>query len=346
MLKNLIFAHAFLFLLFSCSDKTDTKRNIHIQVQGKALLHEDVKLKISHLGDFDSIHVMMWDKQLDFEMKDTASILIKGLPDRLIDCKIQLHVFHDESVFRSNRLTLKLFPAQESQELNYEVVDERPHARDAYTQGLKLVDGVFFESAGLYGESDIRKVNPLTGEVLTKIEVDPNVFAEGLTVFGDSVFQLTWREHKGYIYNKDDYSFIGEFTYPHEGWGIDADEQFLYVSDGSSTIRLWNPKTCSAVTSYKVRDHNKEYDQLNELEVVGDFIWANVYTTNTILKIEKSTGAVVGRLDLTGLLKDEDRHHDTDVLNGIAYDSEKEVFYVTGKKWSKLFTIRLLQKVI
>jgi glutamine cyclotransferase len=222
----------------------------------------------------------------------------------------------------------------------YEVVNTFPHDPGAFTQGLVFSDGVLFESTGLNGQSSLRRVALETGEVLKQRDIDAQYFAEGLALFDGRLIQLTWRNGVGFVYDKDSFEPLGNFTYPNEGWGLTQDGTHLIMSDGSSTLRFLDPHTFEVVREVAVTSEGQPVVRLNELEYVAGEIWANVWQTDAIARIDPATGAVRGWIDLSGLLPAEERAA-ADVLNGIAYDAAGDRLFVTGKLWPTLFEIRV-----
>jgi glutamine cyclotransferase len=224
----------------------------------------------------------------------------------------------------------------------FTIVNTYPHDRRAFTQGLVFTDGVLFEGTGLRGQSTLRQVVLQTGEVLQSHTLSGSLFGEGITVFGDRIIQLTWQSHVGFVYDKQTFAQLAEFTYPTEGWGLTHDGKRLIMSDGTSTLYLLDSETFVEVRRLHVHDDNGPVVRLNELEYVKGEIYANVWQTDRIARIDPDTGRVVGWIDLTGLLAPEDRQPQVDVLNGIAYDAVHDRLFVTGKLWPKLFEIRLV----
>jgi len=226
----------------------------------------------------------------------------------------------------------------------YEVVATYPHARDAFTQGLIFQDGQLWESTGQYGESSLRKVDLKTGKVLRKVDVPDEFFAEGMTALNGKVYQLTWQERKGFIYDADSFKQLGEFAYQGQGWGLTHDGQMLIMSDGTNQLRFLDPNTLQVTRTIAIMDNGEPLSQLNELEYVKGEIYANIWQTDKIVKFSPQTGKVLGWIDLTGLLPTRDYTPETDVLNGIAYDANTDRLFVTGKLWPRLFEIRLVKK--
>lgn len=231
-----------------------------------------------------------------------------------------------------------------AQAYGYEIKNVYPHDRSAFTQGLIYKDGILWESTGQYGSSSLRKVDLKTGSVLKTISVPRDYFAEGMTVFRDKVFQLTWQNNKGFIYSPDDLSKVGEFRYTGEGWGLTHDADSLILSDGTNQIRFLDPDTFAVRRTVSVFEDRQPLEELNELEYVKGEIYANVWQTDRIVRIDPRDGRLVGTVDLSGLLPAADRDAQTDVLNGIAYDEQGDRLFVTGKNWPKLFEIRLVKK--
>ncbi len=226
----------------------------------------------------------------------------------------------------------------------YDVVNIYPHDPGAFTQGLVFLDGALLESTGLNGQSTLRKVELKTGRVLKQVEVPEQYFAEGLTVLGDKVFQLTWQNHKGFVYDLDSFRLEKEFAYEGEGWGLTTDGQWLILSDGTDQIRFLDPVTFEIRRMIHVQYQDRPVDRLNELEYIKGEIFANVWGADYVVRIDPATGKVIGVIDFTGLLAAQDRTVNTDVLNGIAYDATEDRLFVTGKKWPKLFEVRLKLK--
>jgi glutamine cyclotransferase len=226
----------------------------------------------------------------------------------------------------------------------YEVRHVYPHDPAAFTQGLIFRDGILWESTGLNGESSLRKVELETGRVIKKVDVAAQFFAEGMTVFRGRVYQLTWQSQKGFIYDPETFQQLGEFAYTGEGWGLTHDKDYLIMSDGTNRIRFLDPTTFETKRTVSVSLDGRPVNELNELEYIKGEIYANVWQTDRVVRIEPQTGKVVGLIDLTGLLPAADRTASTDVLNGIAYDEANDRLFVTGKLWSKLFEIRLVKK--
>ena len=225
-----------------------------------------------------------------------------------------------------------------------EVVHNFPHDRAAFTQGLVFLDGYLLESTGLKGRSSLRKVELASGRVLQQVRLSEEYFAEGLAVLGTNIFQLTWQNGKCLVYDLATFNKRREFSYSGEGWGLTTDGQSLIMSDGSERLRFLDPKTFKATRTITVAAAGRPLKRLNELEYVKGEIFANIWGSDIIARIDPATGKVLGLIDCTGLLSMTDYDSTTDVLNGIAYDSRSGRLFVTGKHWPKLFEIRLKPK--
>ncbi|MFA6229137.1 MAG: glutaminyl-peptide cyclotransferase [Rhodanobacter sp.] len=227
----------------------------------------------------------------------------------------------------------------------YKIVHVYPHDTSAYTEGLFYRDGYLYESTGEQGESTVRKVQLETGKVLQTHDVPSQYFGEGIVDWKGKLVQLTWKSETGFVYDLDGFKLQHTFSYPGEGWALTRDSKHLYMSDGSSVLRILDPDTLKATGSITVMANGVPVTNLNELEWVKGEIYANIWLTNRIARIDPATGQVVGWIDLTGLF-DVNRLPEpgNDVLNGIAYDARHDRLFVTGKCWPKLFEIKLVKK--
>jgi glutamine cyclotransferase len=222
----------------------------------------------------------------------------------------------------------------------YTVVRTFPHDRDAFTQGLQFVDGEFYEGTGQNGRSSIRRVKIETGEVLQRRDLGPEHFGEGITVLGADLFQLTWQSGVAFVYDRVTFRPRRSFSYPGEGWGLTSDGTNLIMSDGTDALRILDPGTFKERRRLKVNAAGRPVDQLNELEYVKGEIYANVWQTDYVARIDPKTGRVTGWVDFSGLLTPRERLS-VDVLNGVAYDAAADRLFVTGKLWPKVFEVKL-----
>ena len=234
--------------------------------------------------------------------------------------------------------------ATRTPEYTFNIVHSFPHDSNAFTQGLAYRDGFLYEGTGLNGRSSLRKVCLDTGEVVQRINLAPELFGEGITLLKNEVIELTWQSHVGFVYNLRDFHLLRRFSYSGEGWGLTTNGREIFMSDGTSRIRVLDPITLAEKRHFTVRDGDTPIDQLNELEFVDGEIFANVWQTDRIARISPQTGKVVGWIDLKGLLSPIYRLAPGAVLNGIAYDPDRKRLFVTGKLWPNVFEITLVPK--
>jgi glutamine cyclotransferase len=223
---------------------------------------------------------------------------------------------------------------------SYTVVRVYPHDRSAFTQGLEYVGGFFYEGTGLNGQSSIRKVKLETGEVVQRHDVPAEYFGEGITIWKSNLIELTWRSQIALVYDLATLSQKRTFSYLGEGWGLTHDDTSLIMSDGSAALRFLDPVTFAERRRLMVTDGGLPVPHLNELELVKGEVYANLWQTNFIARIDPGTGVVIGWIDLTGLLSAADSRG-VEVMNGIAYDAAHDRLFVTGKLWPKLFEIKV-----
>ena len=226
---------------------------------------------------------------------------------------------------------------------SYQVVNSYPHDADAFTQGLLYVDGVLYESTGIKRTpSSLRQVDLTTGEVTQFLDVGSEYFGEGLVLWQDKLIQLTWQNRVAFVYDRDSFERLNTWEYDTEGWGITHNGRCLIMSDGSDTLFFRDPDTFTVVDTVTVQDQNGPVRLLNELEFINGEVWANVWQTNRIVRIDPVTGQVLGNIDFTGLLDPATLTQPADVLNGIAYDAANGRLFITGKLWPTLFEIELI----
>lgn len=226
----------------------------------------------------------------------------------------------------------------------YEVVATYPHLQSSYTQGLQFVDGVMWEGTGQHGHSRLQRINLTTGKAEVVAKLPDREFGEGITLLGDHIYQLTWTNNKAYVYDRNSGRRIKTHRYSGEGWGLTTDGTKLFMTDGSARISTIEPESFKRISSIIVTHKGNPIHLLNELEWIEGKIWANIYTTDKIVIIDPKTGIVEGIVDLEGILPESEYTPKTDVLNGIAYDNENKRIFVTGKNWSKLFEIKLIEQ--
>jgi glutaminyl-peptide cyclotransferase len=229
-------------------------------------------------------------------------------------------------------------------EYGVRVLDSYPHDKSSYTQGLFFYNNQLYESAGQYGESSFRKVKYQNGQILRILNFEAKYFIEGSCAYKGKVYILTWRERKGFVYDINDFKYLGEFKIATEGWGLTTDNKSLIMTDGSDNLIFMNPETFVVDSTLQVKMHGKPVNYLNELEYINGDIWANVYGEDYIVIIDKTTGRVKGKIDCSKLLPVTLRTYSTDVLNGIAYNPATKSLYFTGKYWPRLYKISIYKK--
>lgn len=231
------------------------------------------------------------------------------------------------------------------QTFGYEIVNTYKHDPKAFTQGLVFYNDFLYESTGLEGRSSLRKVELESGKVLQKFDLAPEVFAEGMTILNDKIYQISWQNGLAWEYDLNDFKMLREFHYSGQGWGLTNDGKNLFMSDGTHIIRVISPDKFETVRTISVfREDGEPLQSINELEWVKGEIWANIWQDSKIARIDAESGKVKGWIDFTDLVKEEMRTPNEDVLNGIAYDEKTDRIFITGKLWKKLFEIRLKAK--
>lgn len=240
-------------------------------------------------------------------------------------------------------IKLASIPHKETK-FGYQEVDSYPHDSKSFTQGLLYLDGKLYESTGLdrddpNSKSQLKIVDLKSGAVEKEITLEADVFGEGLTMLDGKLYQLTWRDNKVFVYDKN-LNLLNTFDYPNEGWGLTNDGKRLILSDGTSVLKFIDPKTFEVVSTLVVRQRNFRLRDLNELEFIDGYIYANVWHADFIAKISPASGKVVATIDLSGIHK----HGREDVLNGIAYDPDSGNWFVTGKLWPKVHEIKVVKK--
>ncbi len=228
---------------------------------------------------------------------------------------------------------------------SYRIINSYPHDPDAFTQGLAYEDGLLFEGTGLYGQSSLRRVDIRTGEVLKRVHIGDEFFAEGIAIWGERIIQLTWQSFKGFVWDKKNLTQTDCFAYRTEGWGLTSDGKRLIMSDGSDALYFLDPNDYSLQGSIRVTASGVPVRGINELEYVNGMIYANLWPSSWIAIISPNTGEVTGRINLSGILDEAGiQERRVDVLNGIAYDSSGDRLFVTGKLWPRLFEIELVEE--
>jgi glutamine cyclotransferase len=225
----------------------------------------------------------------------------------------------------------------------YKVINTYPHDREAFTQGLVYDKGVLYEGTGQKSGSSLREAELTTGKVIRQHNLDATLFGEGIALYGDRIYQVTWENKVGFVYDKATFNTINKVYYPTQGWGLTTLNDKIVMSDGTNVLYFYEPEMFTALSEIEVYDNEKKVDSLNELEYINGEIWANIWMTDLIARIDPLSGKVLAYIDLKGILPESERTIDTDVLNGIAYDQSGKRIFVTGKKWPRLYEIRITE---
>jgi glutamine cyclotransferase len=325
------------FFIVSCSDKYK-----FVLTSPKTIkINQNLNVGVTEENNnpIDSVRYYLDGKRLSFDTDIDIS------DNKLGKHALSATVFYGDQQKKLTN-TLYIYATNAPEIYTYEVINEYPHDKNAFTQGLEYYNGYLYESTGQLGESSLRKVEISTGKVVQKIDLDKEIFGEGMTIFNDKIFLLTWRNNKGLVFNLETFEKEKEFNYNQskEGWGLTHNAEKLIKSDG--TERLWylNPESGDEENFIEAYTIDRAVDKLNELEYIDGKIYANKWQKNSIVIINAITGAVEGIADLKGLQTKAGRSGDEFVLNGIAHDTVNDRLFVTGKDWEKLFEIKLMKK--
>jgi glutamine cyclotransferase len=226
----------------------------------------------------------------------------------------------------------------------YKVIAKYPHSTSSYTEGFFFLDGLFYEGTGLEGRSELTVSKPENGKALQRLDLPPQYFGEGIVDWGSEIYEWTWQSHVCFVYDRFSLRPVRQLTYTGEGWGMTRTDKEIITSDGSATLRFRNPRTFEETRHIVVRDGSKSVFQLNELEYIKGEIYANVWHSDRIARISPSNGHVIGWIDLTGILPEDQKIDAESVLNGIAYDAQHDRLFVTGKQWPAIFEIQVVNR--
>jgi len=327
--------------LINCGDtNTSNQTGLSINTSVKsAMLGDTLKLSINNPKKLELTDISY---QLDGQPITNNAIL----RDITLGEKVITAIIKFDEKTETLTKSIKVFNNSEPTIYKYEVVNTYPHDISSYTQGLEFHNGALYESTGQLKESKLRKVNFETGEVLKNINLDAVYFGEGLTILNDKIYQLTWQNKRGFVYDVNTFEKLSTFNYgkSKEGWGICNDGEKLYKSDGTEKIWVLNPENLTEESYLQVYTEKGKIPSLNELEWIDGKIFANIYQRNGVVIINPKTGGVEGVIDFKPLKKLVTQHAELDVLNGIAYHPERQTIFVTGKNWDKLFEVRITKK--
>lgn len=334
-----------LLLFLICSCKSNSKENQNYfgiatnAKKGNISISDTLKLDIINQNAYtiDSITYKLEDKKISKNYALTNSKLGKY--------KINATVYFNGNQSQQLNAAITILNNKSPKIYNYEILNEYPHDITSYTQGLEFFNDTLYESTGQYKESKLRQIEYKTGAVINNVDLAEAYFGEGLTIMNDKIYQLTWKAKTGLVYNAKTLQKIGSFAYGEskEGWGITHNNTHLYKSDGTENIWLLNTETLKEESKIQVYTNKGKISQINEMEWINDKIYANRYQRNGVAIINPTNGAVEGVIDFTPLKDKVTQHQKLDVLNGIAYNPNTKTIFVTGKRWDKLFEVKIIE---
>lgn len=334
-----------ILLVTSCSE---TNYKFKLNTTKKTTLGKKAAIKFEQLdgNPIDSVHIYINNKRVN---TTETSVTINTSDFGVGKHRVTALAFYPENskkVNNSIEVLAKIPPVV----YTYKIVNTFPHDKNAYTQGLEFYNGFLYETTGRKGQSTLRKVALKTGEVVQKTDLDDDYFGEGMTIFNNKIYWLTWQARKGFVYDFESFKQIDEFNYnkSNEGWGLTHNDTELIKTDGTNKIWFLDTKNQQEKRSIQVYTNKYPIDKLNEIELIDGKIYANKWQQNSIVIINPETGIVEGVANLNGLrdivAKNQKLEPQDDVLNGIAYDAANKRLFVTGKHWNKLFEIELIKK--
>lgn len=337
---------------FSCSNKANRSRKPVVRittesVHKKIAYGDDINIGISVKvkdGELKETNIFVDSVMLTSDKNAEFTYTLKGYKN------IGKHTLRAEAV-KSDGVkgiyykTFEVLSDVVPEKFGYEVVQTYPHNETSFTEGLEIHNGFIYESTGENGKSFLYKNNLKTGQTVKSVKLADKYFGEGITIFDNRIFQLTYKTKIGFIYNLESMALVDSFQFESaEGWGMTHDEKYLIMDDGTNILTYLDPTTLKTVKKLQVYDDKDAVVYLNELEYSDGYIYANLWTTNLIVKIDTQTGKVLAKIDLEGILSMSNTDKQVDVLNGIAIDPVTKKMYVTGKLFPKLFEIKLIKK--
>jgi len=348
---SLILFLSIFITFFSCSNSSDRSRkpvsSITVQPNKKDYVFGEkvsvnVKTKLKD-GEIKSIkfyfnnQLLKESKELDFTV-DNIDL------NKLGSGTFMVEAVKTDDLKNSRSLVISTFSDVVPEKFTYQVVNNFPHSKKNYTQGLEFYNDVLYEGTGEYGTSGVFKTRLETGNIIQSVMLDKKYFGEGITILNDKIYQLTYKTQKGFVYQLSDFALIDTFQYKSsEGWGLTNDGTNLIMSDGTHLLTWLNPNDFSVVKTVQVANNKGILNNLNELELINGTIYANIYTTDIIVQIDPETGKVLSEINLAGIVNMYKNSTDAiDFLNGIAYLEKSKRLFVTGKYWPKIFEIKLI----
>lgn len=336
--------------MVSCGNTSEAEKDLFsivIKNQKKGYTVSDkvsVSLDNKKNKTIDSVVYSLNSERLASSEKNNEALLSLA-NQKLGKRTINATVYSDGDTYSAEK-DIILLASEKPKLYTYKILETYPHDIEAYTQGLEFENNVLYESTGQYKHSSLRKTDLKTGEVLENVSLADSYFGEGLTILNDKIYQLTWQEKTGFIYNLSDLKKTGAFVYGEskEGWGLCNDGTTIFKSDGTEKIWSLNPDNLAEEGYIELYTNTSKIPRVNELEWVDGKIYANIYERDAVAIVNPSNGAVEGVIDFSDL-KDKVTQHDAlNVLNGIAYNGEANVLYITGKNWDKLFKVEVVEK--
>lgn len=346
-----VFATIILALIItSCGNNPGTKNNsFSIQIKNTQKTYkpsDNLSVSVTNKEniEIDSVVYSLRNKKVAVAEKNAVQT-IPLQNQKLGKDQLKATIYADGEEYNAE-VEFTLLASKKPVLYTYKVLETYPHDVNAFTQGLEFEGDTLYESTGKRGHSTLRKTNYKTGEVLQQVKLDNQYFGEGLTILNNKVYQLTWQAGKGFIYDENTLEQTGTFVYKNskEGWGLCHSDSKVYKSDGTEKVWILNPKTMAEIDHIELYTHSSRIPKVNELEWVEGKIYANVWEQSSIAIINPENGAVEGVIDLNGLKEKVTQHPDVNVLNGIAYKGEKDILYITGKYWDKLFKVQIVKK--
>ena len=361
---NYLTAYVLFFLLINCSNSeinnknhsinnTKAKKN-YVKIlsplrNNNNITSRNFLLKIISVDSipFDSVKCIIEDQSFDIKSVNSNSLTREIIfkPEKTGVKSVKIISYLHDSIKELDYSEIVVVSDIIPEKYTYKIIKTLKHHKDAYTQGLVYENGKIYEGTGAWGESRLMKYLPDELKPENEIYIDPSLFGEGIEVFDNNIIQLTYKAHKGFIYNKETFEKIREFNFPYnEGWGITYDGKNFIMSDGTNNLYILDKKYLTETGRIEVYDNEGAIDNINELEYVNDKIYANIYRQNKIVVIDPLSGKILENIDMSGLLSPSDYHDRIDVLNGIAYNPSTSSFYVTGKYWPKMFEVKFIKK--
>lgn len=348
-MNQVSFLFIIMLFLHSCGDEQEKQSSFTIKIKERQPSYTNnqtitISLENPKQKEVDSVVYFIDEKRLYSGSADTP-FTYKFQNLKMGSRKLHAAVHLDNKTETTSK-DLLILASERPKLYTYKIINTYPHDIDSYTQGLEFHGDTLYESTGQYRKSSLRKTDYKTGEVLKSVPLGDEYFGEGITILNNKIYQLTWRENVGFIYNLKNMEKTGTFTYSKsdEGWGLCNNGETIFKSDGTEKIWTLNKENLTEENYIEIYTNTSRIKSVNELEWVDGKIYANIYQRNAIAIINPETGAVEGVIDFDGLQAKVKQHQFLDVLNGIAYKGDKNRLFLTGKNWDKLFEVEILEK--